>query len=160
MKKLNEIWVPRSKAERWISIIVVWGITTIIFEVTNESEMVAVIGGIFSIAFTVYAITQGTDELKETDKINKEKREVESEQALQDFQEYRESREIKKNETKLQKKGIDAETGELICPKCGSSDLSANRKGYTWFLGSIRAKKVYVTCLRCGKQWRAGKYGR
>lgn len=61
----------------------------------------------------------------------------------------------------------------LICPKCHSTFLSANKKGYRvgnavagvvltggigllgGFLGS---NKVRITCLKCGHNWEAGKY--
>lgn len=59
------------------------------------------------------------------------------------------------------------------CPKCGSTSLSANKKGFgigkavvgaslLWnpiglVAGNLGAKKVRVTCLNCGKQFWAGK---
>ncbi|NMU16459.1 hypothetical protein HGQ82_08820 [Clostridioides difficile] len=54
------------------------------------------------------------------------------------------------------------------CPKCGSTSLSAHKKGFgigkavvgAWAVGGIglvagnaNAKKVRVTCLKCGKQF-------
>ena len=56
------------------------------------------------------------------------------------------------------------------CPRCGSTSLSANKKGFGvgkalvgtmltggigLLAGNIGAKKVRVTCLKCGKQWMA-----
>lgn len=59
----------------------------------------------------------------------------------------------------------------VACPKCGSEQWTSNQKGFgagkaivgglltggigllAGFLGS---KKVILTCLRCGKQWRPG----
>lgn len=58
--------------------------------------------------------------------------------------------------------------GVACCPKCGSTSISANKKGFGigkaimgWNLagpiglmaGNIHAKKVRVTCLNCGHQW-------
>lgn len=59
------------------------------------------------------------------------------------------------------------------CPKCGSTSLSANKKGFGigkavigatiignpigLVAGNINAKKVRVTCLNCGHQFWAGK---
>lgn len=62
------------------------------------------------------------------------------------------------------------------CPKCGSTSLSANKKGYSFVkgaigggigsqilgvgavmglgAGNIGSKKVIVTCLNCGHQWK------
>lgn len=59
------------------------------------------------------------------------------------------------------------------CAKCGSTSVTANKKGFgagkaaagvllTGGLiglaaGNMGAKKVRVTCLKCGHQWDAGK---
>ena len=58
------------------------------------------------------------------------------------------------------------------CPKCGSTSLSANKKGFGvgkavvgaaftggigLVAGNIGAKKVRITCLNCGHQFWAGK---
>ena len=58
------------------------------------------------------------------------------------------------------------------CPKCGSTSLTANKKGFSAtkgviglavsplagaVVGSTGKNKVIVTCLRCGHQWKAGK---
>ena len=55
------------------------------------------------------------------------------------------------------------------CPKCGSTSLSANKKGfgigkailgatiigkYGLTAGKLHAQKVVVTCLNCGHQWK------
>lgn len=55
------------------------------------------------------------------------------------------------------------------CPKCGSTSLSANKKGFGigkavvgayvagpigLVAGNIHAKKVWVTCLKCGKRFK------
>jgi tellurium resistance protein TerD len=64
-----------------------------------------------------------------------------------------------------------AKDDPVRCPKCGSEQLTADRKGFglgkaavggvllpgvgilAGFLGS---RKVLITCLKCGKQWKAG----
>jgi predicted RNA-binding Zn-ribbon protein involved in translation (DUF1610 family) len=59
------------------------------------------------------------------------------------------------------------------CPKCGSTSLSAHRKGFGvgkavigsaltlspfgLVAGNVGAKKVRVTCMNCGKQFWAGQ---
>ena len=60
---------------------------------------------------------------------------------------------------------------EVKCPKCGSTQLSADKKGFglgkaaggalllgpVGLLGGlIGSKKVMITCMKCGKQWKAG----
>ena len=65
---------------------------------------------------------------------------------------------------------------EARCPKCGSTQLSANKRGYNYSEGCCGAfllgplgllcggcgltnpNKVIVTCLKCGKQWKAGSW--
>lgn len=61
---------------------------------------------------------------------------------------------------------------EIRCPKCSSTQISAGDKGFglgkaaagglllgpVGLLGGlIGSKKVYVTCLKCGYKWEAGK---
>lgn len=58
------------------------------------------------------------------------------------------------------------------CPKCGSTSITANKKGFSAtkgvlglavsplagaIVGSTGKNKVIVTCLKCGHQWKAGK---
>lgn len=58
------------------------------------------------------------------------------------------------------------------CPRCGSTQISANKKGFGvgkavvgaavagpmgLTAGNIGSNKVIVTCLKCGHQWQAGK---
>ena len=66
---------------------------------------------------------------------------------------------------KMQKKEMDA---QARCPRCGSTSLSANKKGFGigkavlgasvagpfgLVAGNLGAKKIRVTCLNCGKQF-------
>ena len=69
--------------------------------------------------------------------------------------------------------GVNMSDEEPIrCPRCGSTQLTANQKGFGLgkavggglllgpvgllggFLGS---KQVKLTCLKCGKQWKPGE---
>jgi len=58
------------------------------------------------------------------------------------------------------------------CPKCGSTSISADKKGFSagkaaagailagpigLAAGGLGANKVQITCLNCGHQWTAGK---
>ena len=81
---------------------------------------------------------------------------------------------LKKEQLELEKQNQQA---QAKCPKCGSTSLVAHKKGYgigkgitglalTTLLtanpiglvglaaGNINAKKVYVTCLNCGKRFK------
>jgi len=78
-----------------------------------------------------------------------------------------------RNNLKNERKRELDEQGVAYCPKCLSISLSANKKGFgigkavigavtpLGFLGltagNIDAKKVRVTCLKCGYQFWAGK---
>lgn len=72
-----------------------------------------------------------------------------------------------------QRKQIEAmeKDGIAYCPKCHSTSLSANKKGFgigkaivgAWAAGpiglaagNIGAKKIEITCLKCGHQFKAG----
>lgn len=63
-------------------------------------------------------------------------------------------------------------SGVACCPKCGSTSLSANKKGFSFgkaatgaFIagpvglvgGTLGANKLEVTCLNCGHKFRPGK---
>lgn len=64
------------------------------------------------------------------------------------------------------------EDTSLKCPKCGSNNITANKKGYSagkavaglvltggigLLGGFIGSGKVKITCLKCGYTWDAGK---
>lgn len=64
------------------------------------------------------------------------------------------------------------ESSQVYCPKCLSTSVSGNKKGFGigkavvgavafggigLMAGNIGAKKVICTCLKCGYQWNAGK---
>ena len=79
----------------------------------------------------------------------------------------------KKAERKKAQIGAIRASGDkpLSCPQCGSTQISAGKKGFglgkaaaggllvgpAGLLGGfIGSKKVMVTCLKCGFSWRAG----
>ncbi len=75
----------------------------------------------------------------------------------------------KKKEIIAERKKNADENGLACCPKCGSTSLSGNKKGFGigkavagtftplglfgLMVGNIGAKKVRVTCLKCGHQF-------
>jgi hypothetical protein len=42
------------------------------------------------------------------------------------------------------------------CPKCLSTQVSANKQGITLTTGLIGTQNVWITCLQCGHKWKAG----
>jgi len=89
------------------------------------------------------------------------------------FEEKKSSYSTKNNELTDFIKVDPIDNNSLItCPRCGSTQISADKKGFSVgkavagvalaggvgvVAGGIGAKKVIVTCLNCGKQWKAGK---
>lgn len=70
---------------------------------------------------------------------------------------------------KEQRIAQNKKAGIACCPKCGSTSLSANKKGFGvgkavvgayvagpigLVAGNIHSKKVWVTCLNCGHRWK------
>jgi len=64
------------------------------------------------------------------------------------------------------------EQNQILCPKCGSNQLTANQKGFSGgkalagavltggiglLAGTIGSKDVIITCLSCGKQFKPGE---
>lgn len=46
---------------------------------------------------------------------------------------------------------------KVKCPKCGCTQISANKRGITFTLGLLGTQTVFITCLKCGYRWKAGK---
>lgn len=75
--------------------------------------------------------------------------------------------------TELREKNFISPDHQVRCPKCGGTQLSANKKGFSLgkaiaggviltpiagvATGMLGKNKVIVTCLNCGKQFKAGK---
>lgn len=77
-----------------------------------------------------------------------------------------------KNANGMNRKSELEASGQVYCPKCLSTSITANQKGFGFGRGAIGAavgldvgliaggigsKKVICTCLKCGYQWKAGK---
>jgi len=78
--------------------------------------------------------------------------------------------ELQLEQTKLQKQQNDS---VAKCPRCGSTSLSGNKKGYGigkgvlgavvlgpigLVAGNMGSKKVVITCMNCGHKFRARKF--
>ena len=64
------------------------------------------------------------------------------------------------------------QTSEVLCPKCGSNQLTVNKKGFSGakaaggviltggiglLAGTLGSNKVIITCLACGKRFKPGE---
>ena len=96
-------------------------------------------------------------------------RQQQAEQARQQAAEpvYKSTRDLRD-----ERRAAAREQGVACCPYCGSTSLTANKKGYGigkgvigaavagpfgLAAGNIGRQKVLVTCLNCGRQFRPGK---
>jgi len=71
------------------------------------------------------------------------------------------------NRNKKTEKKLDTllNKSEVYCPKCGSTQLSANKTMVSRFAsgggfglsGGIGARNVEITCLKCGNKFKADK---
>ena len=99
-------------------------------------------------------------------KFVRERKKIEIEKMLE-INKEKEAEMEERNEYLAQK-----DTTIAHCPKCGSTSLTANKKGFSATTGVIGLavsplagavvggagrNKVIVTCLKCGHQWKAGK---
>lgn len=63
-------------------------------------------------------------------------------------------------------------SNEVCCPKCGSNQITANKKGFSGkkavggailtggigiLAGTIGSNKIVITCLNCGNQFKPGE---
>lgn len=98
-----------------------------------------------------------------------EERKAQREARREAYNEWYASTERGKREARKQ---AAHDQGIACCPKCGSTSLTANKKGfgigkavagfsvagsYGLVAGNINSKKVTVTCLYCGHQFKPGK---
>ena len=65
-------------------------------------------------------------------------------------------KELQQHNLKEQNKGNVNVQGVVKCPKCLSTQTSANKRGITVTTGLIGSQTVYITCLQCGHRWKAG----
>lgn len=47
--------------------------------------------------------------------------------------------------------------GTMLCPKCESSQLYADKRGWSLATGFIGKNKIVITCLNCGKKFGPGE---
>lgn len=45
----------------------------------------------------------------------------------------------------------------IQCPKCGSEQITSNKKGWSLTTGVIGMNNIILTCLKCGKQFKPGE---
>ena len=50
------------------------------------------------------------------------------------------------------------EEKKIKCPKCGSTQITAGKRGYKVTTGMIGSSTVLNTCMKCGHQWKPGGY--
>ncbi len=91
---------------------------------------------------------------------------------LKDEIKEKHQRELESQKEKQGRKNRMDEEGVPYCPKCLSTSISANKKGFGigkavigaavagpigLIAGNINAKKIRVTCIKCGHQFWAGQ---
>lgn len=50
-----------------------------------------------------------------------------------------------------------AETESVKCPKCGSSQIHAEKRGWNFVTGKFGSGKIIITCLKCGHKFKPGE---
>lgn len=44
----------------------------------------------------------------------------------------------------------------IKCPRCGSTEYHAGKRGWKLTTGFLGSSKIIITCLACGKKWTPG----
>ena len=47
----------------------------------------------------------------------------------------------------------------MQCPKCNSTEVHTEERGWSWLTGLWRSGQMLLTCRSCGKQFRLGEGG-
>ncbi len=94
-----------------------------------------------------------------------------AEKSMDAAKEKREAKKAEEQELKDKIKQMDKD-GTVYCPKCYSTNITSNKKGFGvgkaavgaiatggigLLAGGIGKNKIELTCLKCGNQWKAGK---
>lgn len=79
-----------------------------------------------------------------------------AEKCIEAAKEKREQKKAEEQELKDRIKQMDKE-GIVYCPKCYSTDLTANKRGWKMTTGLIGRNKIEITCLKCGNKFKPGK---
>lgn len=70
--------------------------------------------------------------------------------------EKREAKKREQEELKAKLAKMDEE-GTPYCPKCYSTALSANKRGWKLTTGFIGSGKIILTCMKCGHKFKPRK---
>ncbi len=150
------MWKAKSKKEQWIATVIIWIAGSIVFGLTGESDTIATLMGVICISLTIYVWVATSNDFTSKPKITKNT--IQSEEFQKDRDDFKQTKKLNRVAKISQKRGKELGTGQLCCPKCGCTQLSSNKKGFTFWTGIIGSKKVFITCMQCGKRWKAGKY--
>lgn len=122
----------------------------------------------------IRAIVAGISNKIAYNKLSDEEKKEHDELKAQKIREQREEFEKiqRQRSATLQSQAKSKEDNTPKCPKCGSTSISADKKGFGigkavvgaavagpigLAAGNIGSKKVRITCLNCGNNWIAGK---
>lgn len=139
---------------------------TIRLEIEKGTDIIKVYNTIVNYAGLM--VEKLTDVEKSEKELNKIKKIEEREKRIKDseltLELYRQSR--------LEERSKNVVDNIASCPKCGSTSITANKKGFSLAKGAAGVvavgaigvvaaghgkNKVIVTCLNCGHQWKPGK---
>lgn len=50
-----------------------------------------------------------------------------------------------------------SENDDVMCPKCKSAKIHADKRGYSVWVGFFGSGKIVLTCLKCGHKFKPGE---
>ncbi|MFT8313173.1 MAG: hypothetical protein ABF633_02835 [Clostridium sp.] len=71
-------------------------------------------------------------------------------------QKEKDKQDAKKAEKEYQKERLEQLKKDHVpfCPKCKSTNIHAEKRGWKLMTGFIGSSKIIITCLNCGHKWK------
>lgn len=59
-----------------------------------------------------------------------------------------------KTQLQQQKSSVSQSTNTVLCPRCGSTNITAGQRGYSLLTGFVGSGSTVNRCANCGHKWK------